>query len=217
MQGIEITAEQPDIDCTRVAAEGYMFAVSDCTIGVTEAATFANQLAAIKSAGLIAGAMHTPQPDTNTGTLGAIAEALAFCGAITNAGGLGASQIPPAIKLAAAVQASQADMITWLTAWVTQVEAALGTSPMVCTSGDLWRQLTGSSAAFSRLPLVAVAPSLTESHAPTVDGWPSADLWCWSSVESTAAKGPRVAGERVRISRYLGEDWADLITPQIRL
>lgn len=221
IEGIDIARHQGAIDIRRVAREGYAFVISKASEGVGYVdPLFDRHVRATLDAGLIAGAYHFARPDSVGTPRDGEDEARAFASAIKAAGGLGSLHLPPALDFEKYSPNGPPETVAWVGAFVRVLELELGTSPMIYTGRNVWRFETGNSDAFDHLPLWLVRYSSRgvdpTEPAPELEGFGRPVLWQWSGGKKFA-HGPRVAGVRCDLNRFVGDDWSDLITPQIRI
>lgn len=76
---------------------------------------------------------------------------------------------------------SPSAMVTWISQFLTEIKAKLGTSkvPMIYTTANWWNTCTGASTAFSGYPLWLAAYQVTNPALPA--GWANPTMWQYSN------------------------------------
>jgi GH25 family lysozyme M1 (1,4-beta-N-acetylmuramidase) len=181
LPGLDVSAYQPSINWSSVAANGAKFAYIKATEGTTYASsTFASQYNGSYAAGLIRGAYHFATPNTSSGA----AQAdyfVAHGGGWSNDG----HTLPPLLDIEYGYNAtcwglSQASMVSWISAFSNEVLAKTGIRPAIYSTTDWWSQCTGNSSAFPKNPLFIAHYTSASSPAPLPASWSSYSIWQWA-------------------------------------
>ena len=197
VKGIDVSSGQHPggaaIDWPQVAAAGYKFAFVKAAEGSYYVNPYyARDAAAARRAGMMVAAYHFAIPNNSPAVLQADL-ALDAAGDQSAAG----KTLPLVIDLEYDPYASsdgtnecygltQQQMVTWISAFVTEVRRRTGELPVIYTIEDWWKACTGGSAAFSADPLWVAWPGASPKLPP---GWTSWQYWQYTA----SAKVPGIA------------------------
>lgn len=218
-QGVDVSSAQhptatSTIDWASVAASGARFA----GIKVSEGNYYTNPYYAGNTAtsvqadaaqAVAAGLYVTPyvfanpfnSTATGNGTAAQQADyAVSTINASTSPAYTGDHMLPVTVDLEADPYASQENtnqcyglspsaMVTWISQFLTEIKAKLGTSktPMIYTSANWWNTCTGSSTAFSGYPLWLASYGVTNPALPA--GWANPTIWQYSATGTVSGIG----------------------------
>jgi GH25 family lysozyme M1 (1,4-beta-N-acetylmuramidase) len=205
--GIDVSHWQGVIDWTAVATSGQRFAIAKATEGrnFVDPMYETNRLGA-ESNGIAFGAYHFARPDDSPGD--AIAEADHF---VDTAGPVPGNLIP-VLDLERTGGLSQAQVTTWILAWLGRVTERLGVRPMVYTSPAGWESRTGDTTAVvdAGYNVLWIAHwGVPEPRLPAAGwgghGW---TFWQYGSCGSV----PGIVG-CVDVDWYAGSDLAPVLIP----
>jgi GH25 family lysozyme M1 (1,4-beta-N-acetylmuramidase) len=184
VDGIDVSHFQGAINWSQVAASGEKFAyikVTDNTGAVDPA--FGTNYYGAKNAGLYAGAYHFALPDRSTGTV----QADFFLDHAQYAHD--GHTLPPMLDIEWPWDGSNSpspcygmtpgQMVTWIRAFVTEVQKRTGVSPTIYTNPNWWNPCTGNSTAFATLPLDHAAYATSPGTLPA--GWSTFTFWQYTS------------------------------------
>lgn len=202
VQGIAVGAAQhsggASINWSQVAAAGYEFAAIQATEGTYYTNPyFAADLSAAKAAGLYAGAVHFANPSSSSGATQADY-------AVDNAHYAADGKTLPIVldmednpygSECYGLSASQ--MVSWIGAFSSEVQARTGRLPIVFTPADWWDACTGDSTAFGANPLWAASSSVSSPPLPA--GWSN-----WTFWQYTSGSVPGISGA-VGLSYFNGD------------
>ena len=142
--GIDVSYHQDVIRWPRVRKAGIRFAFIRVSDGTTFAdPRFRDNWEGARAAKIARGAYQFFRPEES-----AIAQADLLIAAIARDRG----ELPPAIDVEVSGGRTHQQVVTAIRTWVERVRARLGVEPIVYTSPELWRDLTGN-ADFSSQPL----------------------------------------------------------------
>ncbi|NII42204.1 GH25 family lysozyme M1 (1,4-beta-N-acetylmuramidase) [Curtobacterium flaccumfaciens] len=185
VQGMDVSAWQPDVDFTAAYRNGARFAYVKATEGVTyQSRTYVQQYEASRRAGLIRGGYVYAQPSQASGR--ATAEFFFRSMGQWNPDGW---TLPPLldIEYGSAAQGtcyglSWDRMRTWIRSFSDTVHQKTGRWPAIYTTTDWWRQCTNNSVRFSANPLfVALYPSHDFTSPGTLGrSWQQWRFWQWA-------------------------------------
>src|SRR5438270_11517092 len=146
LEGIDISNWQGSIDWSQVASSGERFAIMKATEGVSYVdPTYAHNRQAALAAGMVVAAYHFARPDLHPTEAGAAAEA----GHFVDIAGIRAGDIIPALDLERDGGLSPAKLIAWAEAWLQEVKARTGITPMIYTGPARWQQKMGNTPQFA--------------------------------------------------------------------
>jgi GH25 family lysozyme M1 (1,4-beta-N-acetylmuramidase) len=187
-RGVDVASyqERYGINWSKVGAAGIQFAA----IKVTEGDYYQNKyaltdLAAAKSAGLSVLAYAFAIPDGAGASRNPVTQADYMVSYLTN------GRIAPLPPLVLDIEynpyrggecygLSHAAMVSWVRAFMTEVQRRTGRWPVVYAPPSWWQTCTGGSAAFAQAPLWV--PSYTTAAAPVLTpGWRRWGLWQYTS------------------------------------
>jgi GH25 family lysozyme M1 (1,4-beta-N-acetylmuramidase) len=178
------------INWRRVAQAGYKFAFIKATEGDYYANPYyAADLAQAKAAGLYATGYHFAVPNVSGGA--SQAEYAVKHGSYAADG----RTLPLALDIeynpygAECYGLTKARMVSWISAFTTEVRNLTGQSPIIYSTADWWRTCTGNSTAFGSEPLWVAAYG--SSSPPMPAGWRNWTFWQYTSDGSV----PGISGD----------------------
>jgi GH25 family lysozyme M1 (1,4-beta-N-acetylmuramidase) len=185
-QGVDIASWQhPNgaaINWNQVASAGYSFVFIKATEGTYYTnGYFPGDYKAAGNAGMYRAAYHFAAPNASDGT--SQADYLLTYAPYAYDG----RSIPPVVDLEwdpynqslPCWGLSTSSMVSWITAFVSEVQLRIGRPPIIYTAATWWNQCTGNSTAFSADPLWIASWG---SSSPTLPaGWSSWAFWQWTS------------------------------------
>ena len=141
--GIDVSHWQETIDWAQVAASGKRFAIAKATDGQSYVdPMYATNKAGAELNGLVFGAYHFARPDRTAND--AVIEADHF----VDVAQLQPGNLIPVLDIEKNPDnMSQAEITTWILAWLGRVSERLGVRPMVYTSPNGWLNRTGDTTA----------------------------------------------------------------------
>jgi GH25 family lysozyme M1 (1,4-beta-N-acetylmuramidase) len=205
VQGISAAAAQhsggASISWSQVAAAGYKFAAIQATEGTYYTNPyFAADLSAAKSAGLYAGASHFANPSSSNGTTQAdyaVSHAHYAADGKTLPIELDIENNPYGPQC---YGLSPSQMVSWIGAFSSGVQARTGRLPIIYTDAGWWDTCTGDSTAFAANPLWVA--SYSTPNPPLPAGWGS-----WTFWQHASGPVPGVSGA-VGLSYFHGDSSA---------
>src|SRR6266516_2356408 len=170
-----------------VAAAGIQFAAVKATEGTYYQNPFAlTDLAQAKSAGLAVAAYAFAIPNGNGGSKRAIAQAdhlVSYLGASSRTVPIMLDiEYDPYVNSDHTNQCyglTQAAMVSWVTAFDTEIHRTTGRLPVIYTPAPWWNSCTGSSTDFSQIPLWIPSYGATSPGLPA--GWGHWSIWQYTS------------------------------------
>jgi len=93
---------------------------------------------------------------------------------------------------------STSSMVSWIAAFVNEVQLRIGRPPIIYTAARWWNQCTGSSTAFTTEPLWIASPGQPSPTLPA--GWGTWTFWQWTSSGGV----PGISGANVDQDYYQG-------------
>jgi GH25 family lysozyme M1 (1,4-beta-N-acetylmuramidase) len=202
-RGIDVSNWQGSIDWLQVAGDGYTFAFAKATegTGFTDV-TYAVNRAGTQGLGLRIGAYHFARPE-GSGDAAVVASAIAQADHFVDVAQPRAGDLPPVLDLEQAGSLSQTSLASWTQAWLDEVAARTGLSPLVYSSPNFWKTKLGDTTSFAadgtRLWLAHwtknVAPSVPASNWNGL-GW---SFWQWSNCEKVPGILHCVDADRVNV------------------
>jgi lysozyme len=148
VRGIDVSYYQGRVDWPAVRAHGVAFAFARVADGAGFVdPAFGENWAGMKAAGVIRGSYQFFRPAEDP-----IAQAAVLVREIQARGGLQPGDLPPALDIEVSDGVAAATLRGRAQAWLTQVEAGLGRTPMVYTSPGFWEELEAGGA-FGRYTL----------------------------------------------------------------
>jgi GH25 family lysozyme M1 (1,4-beta-N-acetylmuramidase) len=199
-KGIDVSNWQGSIDWLQVSADGYTFAFAKASegTGFTDV-TYAVNRTGTQGVGVRVGAYHFARPEGATDvalTASAIAQADHFVDVAQPRAG----DLPPVLDLEQAGGLSSASLVRWTQAWLAEVTARTGLSPLVYTSPNFWKTKLGDTTAFAAGGTRLWLAHWTTSSAPSVPasnwnglGW---TFWQWSDCQKVAGIAHCVDADR---------------------
>ncbi|RKR76607.1 GH25 family lysozyme [Frondihabitans australicus] len=181
LKGLDVSAYQPSVNWSSVAANGAKFAYIKATEGTTyTSSTFASQYNGAYAAGLSRGAYVFATPNTSTGA----AQATYFVnhgGNWTNDG----RTLPPLLDIEYGYNAtcwglSQAAMVAWIKDFSNTVLKLTGIRPAIYSTTDWWSQCTGNNSGFSQNPLFIAHYTTASTPGTLPASWKSWSVWQWA-------------------------------------
>lgn len=185
VDGVDVSHFQGTINWPQVAASGEKFAILKATDNTaTVDPTFSTNYPAAKHAGLYVGAYHFALPDKSTGTVQA--DFFLDHAQYVHDG----HTLPPMLDIEWPYSGSgspspcygltPAQMVTWIQAFVAEVQRRTGTKAMIYTNPNWWNPCTGNSKAFATLPLDHAAYASTPGTVSA--GWATFTVWQYTST-----------------------------------
>jgi lysozyme len=164
-QGIDVSVFQKTVNWTRVAGAGIAFVFVRCSFAGVVDGMFAKHWPGAKAAGLLRGAYHFLVPNLDPRK-----QAEVFINALTPDPG----ELPPVLDLeeGSAKITSAAQYAEFALAWLTAVEGALGTRPILYTGAGFWDFKMPVNGQF---PAWAASYPLWVASYPMRDGAPPLD------------------------------------------
>ena len=185
------------IDWPQVAAAGYKFAFVKATEGDYYVNPYyASDLAQAKAAGLYATSYHFAIPNVSDGA--SQADYALANGSYAPDG----RTLPLALDIeynpygSECYRLSPAQMVSWLSAFTTEVQRVTSQQPIIYTTADWWDTCTGDSTAFGSDPLWVAG--YVSGSPPMPAGWSNWTFWQYTSRGSV----PGITGN-VDVSYFL--------------
>lgn len=142
LPGIDVSHHQGAIDWVQVAASGQRFAIAKATEGRTFVdPNYATNKAGAVANGIAFGAYHFARPDDTPND--AVIEADHF----VDVAQLGPGNLIPVLDIERTGGLTQAEVTTWILAWLDRVTERLRVRPMIYTSPSGWENRTGDTTA----------------------------------------------------------------------
>jgi GH25 family lysozyme M1 (1,4-beta-N-acetylmuramidase) len=138
---------------------------------------FAQDWVGAGAAGLYRGAYHFGQPTGDP--VDAVLDARHFVAAtgVMN----GALDLPPVLDIEVANGLSKAQMVAWISAWLTETQRLTGRQPIIYTGPYFWNTNVGSTA-FTGYRLWIASYTSAPGPGPLPGGWPTWAFWQWTST-----------------------------------
>jgi GH25 family lysozyme M1 (1,4-beta-N-acetylmuramidase) len=144
LEGIDVSHWQGTINWVSVAGAGKKFAIIKATESTTIVdSMYATNHAAAKAAGLWTGAYHFARPSSTAND--AVLEADHFAAVMK----LGTGDLIPALDLEDSGGLSVSALLVWVTSFLDEVTAKVGSRPMIYTSPAFWKKYMGDSRALA--------------------------------------------------------------------
>ncbi|PZF58980.1 hypothetical protein DEJ23_04220 [Curtobacterium sp. MCSS17_008] len=186
VQGMDVSAWQPDVDFRKARADGARFAYIKVTEGVTyQSRTYVKQWEDAKAARIIRGGYVYAQPSQASGA----ATADYF---FRSLGGWSPDgwTLPPLldIEYGSAAQGTcygmgWGEMRAWIKDFSNRVHDRIGRYPAIYTTTDWWKRCTNNSNQFSQNPLFVAIYPVHDFTTPGTLGrsWSKWTFWQWSA------------------------------------
>jgi lysozyme len=188
--GIDVSHHNGNVDWSRVAQAGIVFAFVKATEGSNVVDThFEANYAGMKTNQILRGAYHFFRP-----SLDAQAQAANFLKRVPK---LAAGDLPAALDVEVSDGQTPHTIVDGVQKWLNTVGAALGCVPLIYTSASLWNENVGSKS-FSKFPLWVA--HYTNNSTPNLPAG-FADYAFWQYSESGNVAG--VTGS-VDLDRFKG-------------
>jgi len=143
-RGIDASHWQGTIDWDKVAGSGIRFSFLKASEGTSYVdPTYADNRAEANAAGIVVGAYHFAQPDSDAND--AVDEADHF----VDTADVKSGDIVPVLDLETSNGMSVADLQDWTFAWLEEVEAKTGVKPMIYTGPWFWETYMGDTSEFA--------------------------------------------------------------------
>jgi len=170
LQGVDVYANNGNINWTNArVGSGISFAFARVSDGTVLDSKFAANYAGIKAAGLIRGASQYFEPGEDP-----VAQANIL---ITSIGVLQPGDLAPALEVEVTGGQSAATIAANIQTWVTQVQAATGRVPTICTTPEFW-DVSVDSTAFANNPLWPYVSAPVPFACPYLpQGWTNWVFW----------------------------------------
>jgi lysozyme len=171
IRGIDVSHHNGDVDWSKVAKAGIVFAFAKATEGSTIVDTqFAANYAAMKTSQVFRGAYHFFRP-----SLDAQAQTVNFLKCVPK---LAPGDLPPALDVEVSDGQAPQTIVNGIQKWLDTVAAALGRMPLIYTSASLWNTNVGSKS-FAKYPLWVA--HYTSKSAPNLPiGFSDYSFWQYS-------------------------------------
>jgi len=200
-KGIDVSNWQGSIDWLQVASDGYTFAFAKATEGTAFTdVTYAVNRSGTQGLGLRIGAYHFARPE-GSGDAALVASAIAQADHFVDAAQPRAGDLPPVLDLEQSGGLAQAALAKWTQAWLAEVTARTGLSPLVYTSPNFWKTKLGDTPAFAQSGTRLWLAHWTAGPSPTVPaanwnglGW---SFWQWSDCQKVPGIAHCVDADRV--------------------
>ncbi len=181
VQGIDVSAYQPNTNWSQVAGAGKKFAIIKATEGTGYVNSyFARDWAGAKAAGLIRGAYHFFHPGTDP-----TAQADHF---VNTVGALGVGDLPMMLDLEATDGLGPAAVAASTKTFLDRVQSRSGRVPIIYTGYYFWTGSVGNPGGYGGYPLIMAA---YVSGCPLIPNeWSTFTMWQYSSSGSV----PGVSG-----------------------
>lgn len=174
-QGIDVSHYQGAVNWQSVKQTGISFAFAKATDGGSNVdSQFKNNWQGMKTAGIVRGAYHFFEP-----TQDATAQANNFVNTVES---LQASDLPPVIDVEINNGASNSQMISSVTTWLTIVQQGLGRTPMIYTMASFWNAHLDNQ--FGDYPLWIANYGVQSPAIP--QGWSNWEFWQHSQSGSVS-------------------------------
>ena len=181
VDGIDVSYWQPDIDWTRVAADGIVFAIirvsdGDPAAGGTYDTEFQTNWSGAQAAGVIRGVYQFFRPNHDP-----IVQADLVISEI--GGAMTPGDLPPTIDVEATGGLTEPQVAAAIGAWINRIETVLGVTPIIYTGKYFWEGNVNSSA-YSSYPLwhAAYPGNWTPTSCPNIaNQWTEWAIWQYSS------------------------------------
>lgn len=172
VRGIDVSTYQGAIDWAKVKASAYSFAFAKATEGeFTVDDSFAENWAAIKSAGMLRGAYHFFRPYRD-----AAAQAQHFLTQVQ----LGDEDLPPAVDVEVRDRVEPALIVAGLSTFADLVVKRTGHRPIIYTSPDFWINQLANPKSLTDLPLWIA--HYTTGNPIIPGGWSKFTFWQFAST-----------------------------------
>ena len=184
VEGIDVSAYQPNVDWDAQWGEGQRFAYIKATEGTSWTSnTFDSQYSGSYDKGFIRGAYHFAHPDDSSGAT----QAEYF---VDNGGGWSGDgktlpgvldiEFNPAQGEDTCYGLSDSEMVSWIDDFTTTYKELTGRDAVIYTNGSWWEQCTGDSGAFSDSNPLWQAAYTTNAPEPAGD-WGFWTIWQYTS------------------------------------
>lgn len=186
------------IDWGQVRAAGHRFAFVKATESTSYTnAWFSTDFAGAARAGLYRGAYHFARPalPLSSATLQA-RYYVSVVGALN-----GPLDLPPVLDLEQNGGLTPADLQSWTSNWLTEVQRLTGRQPMIYTGRNFWLASMGNTAALSEYRLWFARWTASASPLPLPGSWSTWTFWQYTN----AASVPGITG-LVDLSRFCCSD-----------
>jgi lysozyme len=139
LKGIDVSHYDGNIDWATVASSGVVFAFAKVSEGTAyKDQTFAGHWAAMKRAGVVRGAYHFYHPSDDPTN-----QVDYMLSLIDDAGGLEASDLPPALDVETTDSDNLDDIAAGLRTAVKEIKSRTGRKPIVYSSVRVWETMMG--------------------------------------------------------------------------
>jgi GH25 family lysozyme M1 (1,4-beta-N-acetylmuramidase) len=166
------------VDWNAVRRDGRRFAFVKATQSTSYTNPyFGSDWHGIGAAGLFRGAYHYANPNATAGSAKSQADYFAKTIGAQSVSGM----LPPVLDLEDAGGLSVAALRTWVSTFLTELQARTGRVPMLYTYPSFWRNSMGASTAFTSYPLWIANYNTT---APQDIGWSRYAFWQYTSTAS---------------------------------
>ena len=172
--GIDVSHHQAGVDWPAVAGSGVHFVYVKATEGIDyEDPSFDAAWQALGEAGLLRGAYHMYRPEDSP------AEQAAWFLSVLREAGSGPRDLPPALdveRVSSTDSVPREELAAGAVAWLRQVEAELGRTPLLYTNPSFWVEKLEEDHELTEFPLW-LAEYTDEEPGPLELGWEEWTLW----------------------------------------
>ena len=183
-KGLDVSHWNGAVDWIQVVSGGYTFLFAKATEGTTLTdPTYAINRAGTQGVDMRFGAYHFARPG-GTGAGGVAANAIAQADYFVNVAQPAAGDLPPVLDLETKGSLTTANLTSWTQAWLAEVQARTGVSPLIYASPSFWKTAVGNTTSFASSGNRLWIAHWTANAAPTVPasnwggfGW---TFWQWT-------------------------------------
>lgn len=203
VEGIDVSHYQGPIDWRKVAASGKRFTFAKATEGQTyDDPTYATNRSGAEAAGLRFGAYHFARPDTSAND--AKLEADHFATVARPRKG----EIVPTLDLEVSGGLSVAQLQSWVSSFLQEVEARTGARALIYTNPSFWKTYMGDTSYFATHGYKLLWIANWDVPDPSVPGsnWGGHGwtFWQWTDCETVPGISGCVDGDRYNKSVTAG-------------
>jgi len=192
--GIDISGYQGNsTDFATLAAHNYHFAFVKATESTNYTSSYyESQWQAARNAGFLTGVYHFAEPHDSTGA----AQATYFYQHGASLSGGTAGTLPPVLDIEAGNDGecsgmSAAQMISWISGFVTTLKNLTGVTPLIYTNPTWWADCTGNTSSLASKADLWIAYWVTGATSPTVlPGWSTWKFWQYSDDLASTGFAP---------------------------
>jgi GH25 family lysozyme M1 (1,4-beta-N-acetylmuramidase) len=176
VEGVDVSYYDDTVNWPAVKASGRQFAIARVSDGTGFLdPQFSSNWSGIKAAGMVRGVYQFFRPEDD-----AVAQANIV---IAGVGSIGVGDLPPVLDVEVTDGESSATIVAGMQAWVSQIKAKLGVTPMIYTAPGFWDGISGADGLGDTTLWVAnwgvSCPSLPSA-------WSSFAFWQYSDTGSVS-------------------------------